>query len=416
MAADPPPLPEESSPAAAWAGPWANVGPPPGRHGAAETTLSERRIGVGAGFDPSGATPLEVSWRGSPWRLVGLSLINALLVVATLGIYSFWGKTEVRRRIWSSVRLNGEPMRYTGTGRELMLGFLVVFAVVLLPVLLITLAAMVMFGPESGVPSVVQTVLYGIFFFLVGVAAYRARRYRLSRTTWRGIRGTMTGSSLLYAVASFFTVLLYPLTLGWIAPWRANMLQRRLTQETALGNRRLAFDGTSGPLYARYTIVWVGTLLIIAIAVLAVMWLLGPKLHAIVEGAIGIGPRQMLSLREITGVAGIALGAFCLWSIISAWYRAGMANHFARSTTYEGARFELAVGPGGLIWLFIGNLLLIVLSIGILKPVAEARAARYFVERLRLEGAIDLAEIAQSDAALGGTGEGLAQAFDVDAF
>ena len=66
--------------------------------------------------------------------------------------------------------------------------------------------------------------------------------------------------------------------------------------------------------------------------------------------------------------------------------------------------------------MFVTNYLLTTFSIGILKPVAEARTARYFVERFGFVGPIDIERIAQSQAALGKTGEGLAQAFDVDAF
>ena len=67
---------------------------------------------------------LPVTWVGSPWSLAGLSFLNFFLTIVTLGTYGFWGRTEVRKRIWSSVRLAGEPLEYTGTGKELFLGFL----------------------------------------------------------------------------------------------------------------------------------------------------------------------------------------------------------------------------------------------------------------------------------------------------
>ena len=94
----------------------------------------------------TGGEPIDVTWRGSPWSLTGLSFLNFLLSVVTLGIYSFWGKTEVRKRIWSSVRLNGEPLVYTGTGKELFLGFLIIFGVFLLPAFAILVALQLMLG------------------------------------------------------------------------------------------------------------------------------------------------------------------------------------------------------------------------------------------------------------------------------
>jgi hypothetical protein len=55
------------------------------------------------------------------------------------------------------------------------------------------------------------------------------------------------------------------------------------------------------------------------------------------------------------------------------------------------------------------------LTLTILSPVAEARVARYFVKRLSSDGLIDFAAIQQSQARLSKTGEGLAEAFDVEA-
>ena len=67
---------------------------------------------------------IDITFDGRGGRMIGLGFINGILKVLTLGLYSFWAKTEVRRRIWSATRLNGEPLSYTGTGKELFLGFL----------------------------------------------------------------------------------------------------------------------------------------------------------------------------------------------------------------------------------------------------------------------------------------------------
>jgi len=69
-----------------------------------------------------------------------------------------------------------------------------------------------------------------------------------------------------------------------------------------------------------------------------------------------------------------------------------------------------------IIWLVIGNLLIVSLTLGLLAPVAQARAARYMAERLSIDGAVPLADIAQRAGDPMLRGEGLAQVFDVDAF
>src|SRR5438105_4994416 len=77
----------------------------------------------------------RVSWVHPSGGFLGLSLLNGVLRILTLGVYHFWGKTEVRQRIWSAVRIDGEPLDYRGTGAELFRGFLIVFCLLLLPML-----------------------------------------------------------------------------------------------------------------------------------------------------------------------------------------------------------------------------------------------------------------------------------------
>ena len=70
----------------------------------------------------------------------------------------------------------------------------------------------------------------------------------------------------------------------------------------------------------------------------------------------------------------------------------------------------------GLLWLTISNFLIVIFSFGLLAPIAQARAARYFVENLQFDGPVPFDTIAQATADGTTQGEGLAQAFDFDAF
>src|SRR5262249_39832474 len=88
-----------------------------------------------------GVSAPRISWVHPPGGFAGLSILNGVLRILTLGVYHFWGKTEIRQRIWSAVRVDGEPLEYRGTGGELLRGFLIVFFLVLLPMILASFAA-----------------------------------------------------------------------------------------------------------------------------------------------------------------------------------------------------------------------------------------------------------------------------------
>lgn len=370
---------------------------------------------------PGAAQPIKLSWK-QPTGLYGLSFINFLLRIVTLGIYGFWAKTEVRKRIWSAVRIEGEPLHYTGTGKELFLGFLVVFFLVLVPIMLVTTGVFIALGPESPGANLYMLALYVFFFFLVGIAIYRAQRYRLSRTRWRSIRGALVGSANAYGWTYFWTGLMAALTLGWALPWRSTKLQGIMTREMRFGSEPFRFDATSGPLYARFAVLWVVAVLIYAamgLGIASVLGVFSPEGTFDGEDSPFIfGPdgKPMPTPRTLGLIYGIVFLGMIAFAIFGAWYRASQFRHFANHTHFDGATFKSTVSTAGLIWIGVSNVFIVLGTLGILGPIAQARIARYMIEHLEITGTVRLGEIAQAAEQNIRLGEGLAQAFDVDAF
>ena len=60
---------------------------------------------------------------GSRGALLRLALKATLISVLTLGIYSFWSRTRIRRWLWSAFRVGGVPFEYTGQPLEKLMGF-----------------------------------------------------------------------------------------------------------------------------------------------------------------------------------------------------------------------------------------------------------------------------------------------------
>src|SRR5262245_26897471 len=70
---------------------------------------------------------------GPTGTMFGIFYKNLFLTIFTLGIYRFWAKTRLRRFQWTNTRIDGEGFEYTGSGKELFLGFLKA-VVILVPV------------------------------------------------------------------------------------------------------------------------------------------------------------------------------------------------------------------------------------------------------------------------------------------
>jgi uncharacterized membrane protein YjgN (DUF898 family) len=359
---------------------------------------------------PDASIP-RISWVHPPGGFVGLSLLNGALRILTVGVYHFWGKTEVRQRIWSAVRIDGEPLEYRGTGGELFRGFLIVFVLILLPMGLASFGSS-LFLPQTW-QGIYQMAFWGVVFLLSGIGIHRARRYRLSRTRWRGIRGGLSGRSRGFAWTYLWTMLLVPVTLGWVLPWRAVRLQRALFNDTRFGDSGFTFTGVAGPLYRRFWLVWVsGVVLFIATAV-AITTIIGFDMP---RGGGNVPTMRALGGWKIAAVTAVVLGALLIFAMIRAWYSSRMLNYFAAHTKLQGTGFTLQATAPSLVWLAASNYLIRLLSLGFLSAVTEARSMRYIVDRLSCDGAITWSQIGQNPDALLKRGEGLAEAFDVDAF
>src|SRR5216683_4789768 len=141
------------------------------------------------------------------WRLL---IRGAALLMVTLGIYRFWLTTDIRRFLWSNTEIAGEALEYTGTPIELLLGFLVAIAI-LIPVYAGFFLAALDLGILGKLSGVVAFAALGV---LGQYAIYRARRYRLTRTIYRGLRFHQTGSAWAFAFRAMLWWIVTGLSVG----------------------------------------------------------------------------------------------------------------------------------------------------------------------------------------------------------
>ncbi len=347
--------------------------------------------------------------------LLSLTIINFLLSMITLGIYSFWGKTAVRQHIWSSVHINNEPMEYTGTGWELFLGALIVGLLILTPLAFVQIFASFLFAASSTVAIIVQVSVSIFVLFLVGVGTYRARRYRLSRSVWRGIRGSLAGAPTRFGLSFLLRYAMLLPTLGWAYPWLRVGLNKHLTNDTRFGQHPFHFRGSAGPLYWPFATVWLSAAVIL-MAATALVW--GNYDVAAWMGGEDVDPTDaQKNALILAGVLVIVLPiVFVVSGLLWVVYKAAELRYFADCTTFGDLQFRLNATVWSLITLTLGNILIMLFTLGIGRPFVQRRLMRYVVERLETDGTVDIAAIQQSQQQLDRTGEGLAEAFDIDGF
>ncbi len=343
-------------------------------------------------------------YNGKSNALFRLGLKVTLLTVVTAYIYSFWGKTRIRQYLWGRLTLLGDRLTYTGTGRELFIGFLLAMAV-LVPIFILKSAMdFVLAGRDPVLAVLPQIFLYVTLAYLAGVATYLARRYRLSRTLWRGIRFGQTGSALYYGLLSFGWIVANILTLGLINPVGSVQLQRVRICNTWFGNRHFVFNGRAGDLYKRWLLCWVLAPFTLG---LSVIWYRFFELSYFVSrtGYQGLRFRLPIMKRDIVRIF-LPIAILYLAFVITVAVCSGLAQWSAANN--ETLISGISLGVIGLLFLavmFLGRALVL--------SIVVHRFATMVADKLSISGETNLEGILQNMQALAGSGEGLAAALDV---
>ena len=199
------------------------------------------------------------------WRLL---IRGGVLLMLTLGIYRFWLATDVRRFLWSNTEIAGETLEYTGTPLELLLGFLIAIAI-LIPIYAGFFLAALDLGTLGKLSS-------GLAFAALGIlgqyAIYRARRYRLTRTIYRGLRFHQEGSAWAYAFRAIIWWIITALSCGLAYPFQLASLERYKMRNTFYGDLAGRFEASGFGLLLRGLPMW---LLVVAPLALAVSGFVG---------------------------------------------------------------------------------------------------------------------------------------------
>lgn len=356
------------------------------------------------GGRPSGPAAQGASsdeWRpllrfeGTGGAYFGLLFKTFLLSLLTLGVYSFWGKTNQRRYLWSRTFLLGEPLEYTGTGKELFVGFLIVMPAFLALALLAGFIVV-----PLGLPG--QLLVYILLLFAWQFALYRALRYRLTRTRWRGIRGNMSGSALNYAMEASLCIVLAVVSLGLLYPWTSGRLANRILNNVWFGSRKLAFSGSARSLFKIYllsVLSGLAVIVVISAAIFCPAWFAGGE---------NMAP-PFLSFLPLIVLIAIVSFVVCI-----SFYRAAFFRWLFEHARFGGMETRSTLSGRKMLKVILVNTVQVLCTFGLGIAWAVIRLAGARLNSVEYRGDPQLGELLQDTMDAPGAGEGLFDALDVD--
>ncbi|MDR2696201.1 MAG: DUF898 domain-containing protein [Deltaproteobacteria bacterium] len=331
-------------------------------------------------------------------------LRNLFFTILTLGIYAFWAKVRRRTFLWRATRILGDPLEYTGTGKELLISFLIVMGCFV--VLGLGLMLLALLHPRAAL--VMQMGMYVGLIYAVHFALYCSIRYRLTRTRWRGIRGNLGGSAAKYALKAFAYTLAVIGTLGMLGPWCTSRLVSLQMNDTFFGNRRFFFNGPARALYFAYFVVLLASSVLVGVSALIAYFNL--NIAEIVKAEPHPAAGGHMFLAAVAAYAALLIALRLVGSI----YQAAFERWFFGHLSFGAMRFRSTLRAGALVKLYLGNILLLVCTLGLAYPWVRLRSLSVLLNCIDYQGDPDLERLLQDTMPAPKRGEGLLDALDID--
>lgn len=354
---------------------------------------------------PAAGESRAVRFTGNWREYLPIAATNALLIICTLGIYRFWASARQRRYLWSRTHVIDDSLEWTGTGKEMFLGFLIVIAI-LAPFFLF-----IQFLFPALVARGKMDAAFGVLFlfeialiYLGGFARFRALRYRLSRTYWHGIRGGSNDPGWNYGGEYLGRIALSFMTMFIVYPWAATRLWNSRWNAMSFGELEFKAKLDAEGLKERWALVYLAPF--------------GLLISGLAAGSVAVMAARTgnSTPASLTGIIFGLIAIFYLGIPLATlhWY----AKYFRKAASVTSlGELEFGFDATTLQWLglFLGNLGLAIVTLGFGLTYWGYRNWSFMIRHLHIYGSIDVSHLTQSTTHAPREAEGFADAFDIGA-
>jgi uncharacterized membrane protein YjgN (DUF898 family) len=342
------------------------------------------------------------------WReFAPIAFTNLLLTIVTLGIYRFWATARERRYLWSHSRFVDERLEWAGTGLELFIGGMLALVLFIVPYFVaIQVSQALILRGQGALGGLLILVALVYLFYVYGLARYRALRYRLSRTRWRGIRGGSDDPGFTYGLAYMWKTVAGMLPAGLLVPWSMASLWNDRWNRLSFGPWRFEANADSSGLFARYLLFYVSPLLLVIASVV---------FGGIAAASGGLNPAAPNPAVIVALVVGLGLLFYLGLGLIAMAFYAKFFREMVGGTTWGNLEFEFNARTKDWLVLLLGDIGLVIVTLGVGLIFLGYRHWKFFMIHMEARGEILLDDLTQSTTPVAGHGEGLLDALDIGA-
>lgn len=346
---------------------------------------------LGGAPAPAAPQPLRMRFAGSGSEYFRIWIVNLLLTIVTLGIYSAWAKVRTMQYFYRNTQLAGSSFDYHGSPIAILKGRGIIFV--------LALAFNVLSQSRPELSLVFLALLAGAFPWLL----VRSLRFRMANSSYRGLRFAFTGKDaegymvfLVWPILSVFSLYL-------LAPLAHQRFKRYQHKNTRFGTTPFDFSGTPGNFYGVYLRTFGLAVLAFVVGIVLAL-LLGVSVKHTQAGA-----------QQIVGFVIIAVFMYASMLFLAPYFMSRLQNVVWNHTSLGAHRFQSQVGAGKLFWIYVSNAVLIVITIGLFTPFARVRTLRYKLDSVTLMAAGSLDTFVAGEATkVGALGDAAVDWYDID--
>lgn len=305
----------------------------------------------------------KLEFHGNGSDFFGVIIVNWLLTIITIGLYYPWAKAKKLQYLYGQTSLNDDRFAFHGTGKEMFKGFI---------------KAIILFGGLYGIllllaylqhPFIGLLLFYSCFLAVLPIAIHGSYKYRMSRTSWRGIRFGYRGDRSELMKSFIQWVLLTIFTFGIYGAWMSINLRKYLLGNVRFGDIDFEYKGDGADYF-------------------------------------------------VLNLKGYFLTIFTL-GIYMFWWQKDLFDYYINNLSLhkgdDQINLKSRVTGGEFFSLAIVNILIIIFTLGLGYAWVVARTMKYILSAIELEGTIDLNTINQTEADFkDATGDDISDMLDMD--
>lgn len=316
-------------------------------------------------------------------------IVNILLTIVTLGIYSAWAKVRRKRYIYGCTTLDGSSFEYLAEPMKILKGRIIIFAIYLI------WGAVTKYRPEASFIILIAIIA------AIPWAINKSLKFNAVNSSYRNVRFNYNATYMETLITFIGFGILSALSFGLLLPYYIHRIKKHVANHSRYGMQHYQYVGSAKGMYMIYLKGAIGMALVLV---------------GIVVASMGIGFLQK-SMGPEAAIFMILPGllVYVGAGLVMAYIQAVQTNYIFDHLQLRENRFESTLIPFKLLSIYATNYMAIALSLGLLAPWAKIRMVNYRLDNLFYKANSDLDSfVAKETEELAALGEEVSDLFDID--